>query len=190
MQGEKCLHSKHFPVTVKLLKIPRKSICAGGGLFPAAFGARAAQGHIATGNAKANRQRDFRHHAQGGERDISNLAADIAEEMAMLVHVGTEAGGSAVESNLLDQPALHQEAEAIIDGGEGDFRHAFARAIKDFFGSGMVVALGDDLENLLALAGETKPARREFFLKTLFPGQNWRRRFDIVEITEEWRGVN
>ena len=159
----------------------------------AAFGAGPTQRHIAGGDLKAVRQRHLGDGEGGRQINIGHFAAGFAEEMAVLAHVRTESGWAAVERHLPDQAALNQDAQAIINRGERDFRHARLRAMKNFFGGGVVMALGHDFKDVLPLAGKTKAARRELLLEAGVPNGfpfDFRSGFDEKEDTNKKSSVN
>src|SRR4051812_40143986 len=69
----------------------------------------------------------------------------------MLAHIGTKTHGRAIENHLANQAALDEDAQAVVNGGEGNDGIRFFGALENLFGGGMIMALGDDLEDLLAL---------------------------------------
>ena len=101
----------------------------------------------------------------------------------MLPHVGAKAGWGAIERYLLYETALHQEAQAIVNRGERNFRHPLLRAMENFLSSWVILALSHNLENLLALAGKAEPACREFTFETILPVLFWNCWFNQFELT-------
>ena len=115
---------------------------------------------------KAGRERERWLHRRL-QVDIADLAALLAEEMAVVPHVRAKPGGAAIQHHLADEAALHQHAEAIVNRREGNLRHAFSRALKNLLGGGMIVTMRDCVEYLLPLPSQTQATRREALLKTL-----------------------
>jgi hypothetical protein len=76
-----------------------------------------------------------------GHVDVEDALASLAVEMAMVVHVWTEARRAALQRHLAHDAALDEGIQAIIDGGHGNLRHRRLCAEKHFFGSGMIPLL-------------------------------------------------
>ena len=93
-----------------------------------------------------------------GNVDVEDFAALFAVEMPMLAHVRAETNRRAIENHLTNEAAFDEDAQAIVNGREGDFGIRFFGAFEDLFGGRMVVTFGDDFENLLALAGHAQAA--------------------------------
>ena len=81
----------------------------------------------------------------------------------MLLHVRAIPHGEPVDIDLLDEPALHERVEAIINRGHGNIRHPLLRPHKDLLGGGMIAFLEHDAVNVLALGGRAKPTAGEPF---------------------------
>ena len=81
----------------------------------------------------------------------------------MLLHVWAIAHCETVDIDLLDEAALHERVEAIVNRGHGNVRHALLGAHEDLLGGGMVAFLEHDAVNVLALGGGTKPPAGEPF---------------------------
>jgi Zn-dependent protease with chaperone function len=81
--------------------------------------------------------------------------------MPVLAHVRAETNRRPVEYHLADQAAFNEDAQAVVNRGKGDFGIRFFGAFENLFGARMIVAVGDDVENLLALAGHAQPAGGE-----------------------------
>jgi len=138
-------------------------------LFPGAFGACAAEAHVAARNFKAYRQGYFGETAKSRNFNVSNGAASITEKMVMLAHIGTETGWGSVQRDLLHEATLHQKAEAVVNRGKRDLGHALLRAVVNFLSGGVIETFGYHLEYFLTLPGKTKPACREFGFETISP---------------------
>ena len=93
-----------------------------------------------------------------GDIDIEDFAANFAGEMPMFAHVRAKANRRAIEDHLADEAAFDKEAQAIINGGKGDFGIRFFSALEDLLRSWMIVAIRDHVEDLLALTGHTQAA--------------------------------
>ena len=96
-----------------------------------------------------------------GNVDVEDFAALLAVEMPMFAHVGAKANRGAIKDDLANEAAFDEDAEAIVNGREGNFGICFFGALEDLFGARMIVAFGDDIENLLALARHPQPAGGE-----------------------------
>ena len=93
-----------------------------------------------------------------GDVDVDDFAAGFAIEMPMFAHVRAEANAGAIEDDLADEAAFDEDAEAVVNGGEGNFGVGFFGALEDLFGRRVVMAFDDDVEDLLALAGHFQTA--------------------------------
>jgi len=96
-----------------------------------------------------------------GKINIDDLVALRAIKMKMLPHVGTVAGGAAVEVDLFGQSTFDQGIEAIIDGGQGDFGHSLFGPHENPFRGGMIPILEQHLIDMLTLRGKPEPAGGE-----------------------------
>ena len=81
----------------------------------------------------------------------------------MLLHVRAIPHCEPVDIDLLDEPALHERVEAIINRGYGNVRHPLLGPHEDLLGGGMIAFLEHDAVNVLALGGGAKPTASEPF---------------------------
>lgn len=88
-----------------------------------------------------------------GQIDIGHLPAFLAVKVAVLPHVGTEPGRAPFQRDLTHEATANEHIQAIVDRGEGNLRHPVLGALENVVRGRVVVALGDDLENVLALPG-------------------------------------
>src|SRR5271154_4443592 len=83
--------------------------------FLRAFGAKAVNRDVIMIHFETFRSR---HDGRiGRQRDIKNFAAFIAEIMAMLLHVWTEARRAAFELDLTNQAAFHERIQRVVNRG-------------------------------------------------------------------------
>jgi len=101
----------------------------------------------------------------GRHFNIRHFAATIAEKMTMFPHVRTKPRGAAVQGHLPEQTTLHQDAEAVVNGGKRDLGHPPADPLENFVCGRMIVAVSHHFENLASLPGKTVSARLQRFLK-------------------------
>jgi hypothetical protein len=80
----------------------------------------------------------------------------IAVKMAVFVHVGTVAGGGAVQVDLPDQTALNQGVQTVVNRCHGDIRQTLPGAPINLVGGGVVSLLKQDLVNMTPLRREPK----------------------------------
>lgn len=118
----------------------------------------AAQGHVHMVHLERFGEFAAMEDAFFGDFDIEDFAAGFAVEMPVFAHVRAEAHGGAVENDLADEAAFDEDAQAVVNGGEGNFGAGLAGALEDLLGGGVVVAVGQDIEHLLALPRHAQPA--------------------------------
>lgn len=85
--------------------------------------------------------------------------------MAVFPHVRAEARGTSIEGHLANQAATDEHTQAVINGCEGNLRHAFFGALENLVSGRMVVAAGNHFENLFTLAGRAEPTGLEGILE-------------------------
>lgn len=79
----------------------------------------------------------------------------------MLPHVRAKTNRRPIENHLPHQTTSDQDAQAIIDRRERNFRIRPLGALENLLRSGMVMTFGDHIEHLLALPRHAQPARGE-----------------------------
>ena len=82
-------------------------------------------------------------HEVGWDFHIVDFARCVVVKVGVLVKVGAITRRLANEVDLLDQAALHEGFEAVVDRGQRDCRHPRFYPIEDLFGCRMV-AFGKD----------------------------------------------
>lgn len=113
---------------------------SGLGLLLGAFRAEAADGDVELGDTAALGQSPELGRLDHVERlGIGDSAALLAVEMDVIVQIGAESGGAALQIHLPHQPVLHQRIQAVVHRGQRDPRHTLLGADEDIRGRRMVV---------------------------------------------------
>ena len=82
---------------------------------------------------------------------VADLAARIAMKMNMLVKVRAVAGLGTVHVHLFDQARRGEVLQAVVNRRQRNAGRATLGPIEQIVGSGMVVRLGEDLEDFPAM---------------------------------------
>ena len=127
-----------------------------GGVFGGALGADAVDRDIGAADAGSGGElpelRGVECHLM--RVGVADLSAGVAVEMDVLVEVGAVAGLRALDMDGLDEAAGGEVVQAIVNGGQRDTRRPVLDAMEDVVGRGVVVRLGEDLEDFAAVRGE------------------------------------
>jgi hypothetical protein len=83
----------------------------------------------------------------------------------MFLHIRAIPHREAVDINLLDEPALHERVEAIINGCHRNVGHPFLCPHENLLSSGMIAFLEHDTIDVLALGSGAKATAGEPFPK-------------------------
>ena len=80
-------------------------------------------------------------------------------KMAVILQIRAITGGGPIDVHLLDEIAIDQGIQAIVDCRQRDGGHVFFRTQKQFGGGRMVSLLEKDAKNLLTLLCQADPPR-------------------------------
>ena len=81
----------------------------------------------------------------------------------MFLHIWAISHGEAVDIHLLDDPALHERVEAIINCCHGNVGHPFLCPHENLLSGGMIAFLKHDAVDVLALGSRAEPTAGEPF---------------------------
>lgn len=99
---------------------------------------------------------------------VENLAAAIADEVAVLLEIRAISGGLALDIHLDGQTAIHEGFKAVIDRGEGNRGHARLRPEKNLRGRRVIPLFQQYVINLPPLGRKSMAAMADRFLVTGF----------------------
>ena len=98
-----------------------------------------------------------------GQIDIVDAVALVTEKVGVTLSVRTKPRWPTVKVDLLDQAALCERFETIINGGQRDRGHLLLHPVEHLDRARVIAGFEENLVNLAALAGQTKAARRDRF---------------------------
>lgn len=120
-------------------------------------------GNVVACDLKTIRQLQARSASLSGKINIENVAALIAVKMAMFAHVRAIPHCRAIQIDLIDQVALDEEIEAIINSRHRDLRHGLFRPHENLLGSRVIALVEQHAIDLLALRRKAKaPCSQSF----------------------------
>ena len=85
--------------------------------------------------------------------------------MTVILHIWAKPGRPAVHIHQADQVRLYQGIEAIVNRSHGNFRNLSLNSNKDFFSSGMIPVLEQNVIDVLAMRSEPEPAMSQAFVE-------------------------
>ena len=99
------------------------------------------------------------------QRHVKNFTAGVAEIMAVLLHIRTEARRPAFELDLPREATFDERAEAVINRRVGNFRHRLLGADENLLRRGMVALVQQHVIHRTPLWREPKATRRQLVVQ-------------------------
>jgi len=93
---------------------------------------------------------------------VMDVTAFLAKKVAMFLHVGTIARGSAFDVDLLDEAAFHQRVQGIVNSCDGNFRHVCLGPQIYVIRSGVVRLVQQGAIHMFTLRRHPHPAVSQF----------------------------